>query len=169
MNAATNLRVSLANLADPADGQAVIALLDHYARDIMGGGRSLSQEVKDVLLARLREQAGCRVFLAHENRSAVGLAICFTSFSTFQAQPLLNIHDLAVHASARGRGIGKSLLAAVEAEARAMGCCKLTLEVRGDNDNARRLYDKFGFDAGGPEGSAMLFLSKKLVANVAGA
>ncbi|MGH7947959.1 MAG: GNAT family N-acetyltransferase, partial [Candidatus Binataceae bacterium] len=37
-------------------------------------------------------------------------------------------------------------LAAVEAKARKLGCCKLTLEVRRDNTCARGLYRKVGFD-----------------------
>src|SRR5262245_54649206 len=111
MNPSHSVRVSLANLADPAHGQAIVELLDHYAGDIMGGGKSLSREVKDVLIARLAAHHGCRVFLAFENGLALGVAICFTGFSTFEARPLLNIHDLAVHASVRGRGIGRALLA----------------------------------------------------------
>lgn len=159
---ATSLRILRANLADQVHGQAIVDLLDHYARDPMGGGNPLSREVCQALIPRLQAQPGCRAFLAFENDAPLGLAICFTGFSTFQAQPLLNIHDVAVHASARGRGVGRALLSAIEAEARTMGCCKLTLEVRADNHNARHLYESFGFDPGQPETSAMSFLTKKL-------
>jgi ribosomal protein S18 acetylase RimI-like enzyme len=66
-------------------------------------------------------------------------------FSTFAARLLINIHDLAVIPEYRGRGIGRLLLEAVEAKGHELGCCKLTLEVREDNQRAQRLYDKFGF------------------------
>jgi ribosomal protein S18 acetylase RimI-like enzyme len=69
----------------------------------------------------------------------------FVGYSTFQARPLLNIHDLAVLPGRRGRGTGRALLAAAEAQALAEGCCKLTLEVQDDNTPARQLYDRFGF------------------------
>ena len=38
--------------------------------------------------------------------------------STFARQPLLNIHDVAVHPAHRGHGIGKQLLAEAERLAR---------------------------------------------------
>ena len=151
-----------ADLADPVKAQAVVDLLDHYARDPMGGSTPLSDEVRRVLPERLRAQGGCRVFLAYQGDSAVGVAICFTGFSTFQARPLLNIHDIAVHTAVRGQGIGRALLAAVEQEARASGFCKLTLEVRADNHGARHLYESVGFDPGEQGTSEMAFLTKKL-------
>ena len=42
---------------------------------------------------------------------AVGLIDCFAGFSTFAAKPLLNVHDIVVHASRRGQGIAQALLA----------------------------------------------------------
>lgn len=162
VNPTSNPRIVPADLANPEHGRSVVELLDHYARDLMGGSGPLSPEVREVLISRLRAQHGCRVFLAYDADRAVGVAVCFTGFSTFQAQPLLNIHDLAVHQSVRGRGIGRALLAAVEHEARAMGCCKLTLEVRADNHGARHLYESSGFDAGEAGTSAMSFFTKQL-------
>jgi len=66
-------------------------------------------------------------------------------FSTFQARPLLNIHDLAVVPDWRGQGIGRALLEAVEVEAIQRGCCKITLEVQDANRQARGLYERYGF------------------------
>jgi ribosomal protein S18 acetylase RimI-like enzyme len=53
------------------------------------------------------------------------------------------------------------LIEAVEARARALGCGKVTLEVREDNVSAHRLYQRLGFGDGG-RGAATLFLSKKV-------
>jgi ribosomal protein S18 acetylase RimI-like enzyme len=92
---------------------------------------------------------------------AVGVAVCFTGFSTFTAKPLVNIHDLAVTSGCQGRGVGRRLLEAVEAKALSFGCGKLTLEVREDNTGAQRLYRRLGFGNGGG-GSATFFLSKRL-------
>jgi ribosomal protein S18 acetylase RimI-like enzyme len=52
--------------------------------------------------------------------------------------------------------VGRALLAAAEAQALAEGCCKLTLEVLEDNP-ARRLYERFGFEPSryGDSGPAM--------------
>jgi ribosomal protein S18 acetylase RimI-like enzyme len=66
-------------------------------------------------------------------------------YSTFQARPLLNVHDLAVLPRHRARGVGQALLAACEHHARQRGCCKLTLEVLSGNTRALRSYQRFGF------------------------
>jgi ribosomal protein S18 acetylase RimI-like enzyme len=98
---------------------------------------------------RLAAQAGAQVWLARTgDGEPVGLAVCFTGFSTFAARPLLNLHDLAVAPSHRGKGVGRRLLAAVEDAARAAGCCKVTLEVRTDNLTAQKLYRALGYGDG---------------------
>lgn len=79
-------------------------------------------------------------------RQCMGLLNAFEGVSTFRAQPLLNIHDIAVTASWRGRGVGRALLAAAETYAKARGCCKLTLEVLEGNTRAIGLYRSAGFD-----------------------
>ena len=63
-------------------------------------------------------------------------------FSSFQAKPLINIHDLAVLPSHRGQGIGHRLIDAVAVRGRELGCCKMTLEVRPDNEPAWRCIKK---------------------------
>ena len=55
------------------------------------------------------------------------------------------MHKIAVRSDCRGQGIGQALLAALEAYARALGCCKLTLEVLSGNAVATRSYLRFGF------------------------
>ena len=137
--------VVAADLNDPVHQQAIRELIGSYAREPIGNGAALPQEVLDRLIPGLQQHPNSRVFLAVQGEAIVGLAVCFVGFSTFAGLPLINIHDLAVAASHRGRGIGRLLLDRVEAEAHELGCCKLTLEVRFDNDRALGLYRSFGF------------------------
>jgi ribosomal protein S18 acetylase RimI-like enzyme len=51
----------------------------------------------------------------------------------------------AVEPSARGRGVGRALIAAVDDFARAQGLRYVSLMVTDDNTTARTLYDKAGF------------------------
>jgi len=152
------------HLEDAAHAEALLRLLDHYARDPMGGGRPLSPCVREQLAARLSEQPHYFGFLAFQDGEAVGVVNCFWGFSTFAARPLVNVHDIAVLESHRGLGIGRALLAAVEREAAEAGACKLTLEVLEGNRPARRVYESFGFrgyELDAATGQA-LFLEKPL-------
>ena len=153
-----------ADLSRAAHQQAVVELIDAYATDPMGDGKPLTAEVRSALIPGLRQHPTTLIFLAYQGDAALGIAVCFLGFSTFAAKPLINIHDLAVLPGYRGLGIGRQLLEAVERKARALGCCKLTLEVLEHNDRARRVYEAAGFaqatyqeDAGGA-----LFLAKPL-------
>lgn len=158
------IEVRPADLDSPVEAAAVLDLLDAYAADPMGDGQDLPAETRGRLIPALRQVPGALVLLAWAGERPLGLAIGFPGFSTFRARPLLNVHDLAVLPGHRGRGIGAALLAAVEAEARHRGCCKLTLEVREDNPVARGLYRKSGFRAGksGQQEVQFLFLEKRL-------
>lgn len=140
-----SIEIREANLAHEADAAGMLAVLDSYAADEMGGTAPLDPEVRRRLIPALREQTNALVLLALDAGVAIGLANCFFGFSTFAARPLLNVHDLAVLPAFRGRGVGRALLHAAEQRARARGCAKLTLEVREDNAGARALYQAQGF------------------------
>jgi ribosomal protein S18 acetylase RimI-like enzyme len=159
-----SIEIREANLADSADGAAVLDVLESYALDPMGGATPLTADVKQRLLPALREQPQALLLLAFDGERAVGLATCFLGFSTFAARPLLNVHDLAVLPACRGRGVGRALLLAAEERARARGCAKLTLEVREDNERARYLYASQGFRDFELAGESVrtFFLSKAL-------
>lgn len=55
------------------------------------------------------------------------------------------LYSIAVDAEARGKGVGRLLLADAEAMARRAGRCALRLEVRRDNTAAIRLYENEGY------------------------
>ena len=150
------------------DRAALCAMLNAYAQDPMGGGAALAAGPLERLCDDLAARPFAFSFLAWQSTAsgeqAVGLANCFEAYSTFKAQPLVNIHDLAVHASARGRGVGQALLHAVQTEATARGACKITLEVLSGNAVALKSYDRFGFAAYqlDPTAGQAVFLQKWL-------
>lgn len=143
---------------------AIVALTDAYARDAMGNGAPLSQDVRARLVPGLQRHPTTIVLLAYEAQEPIGIANCFLGFSTFAARPLLNVHDLAVIPSHRGRGVGRRLLEAAEGKARELGCCKLTLEVLENNRAAVHLYRAAGFAQATYQESAggALFMAKPL-------
>ncbi|WP_153537987.1 ribosomal protein S18-alanine N-acetyltransferase [Actinomadura macrotermitis] len=56
-----------------------------------------------------------------------------------------DVQTIGVRADLRGAGLGAALLAELLAEAERRDCGEVFLEVRADNDPARRLYERFGF------------------------
>jgi ribosomal-protein-alanine N-acetyltransferase len=56
-----------------------------------------------------------------------------------------DIQTIGVRADHRGHGLGARLLTALLEEASRRHCTEVFLEVRADNDPARRLYERYGF------------------------
>lgn len=145
-------------------GQDLLSLLNSYAMDPMGGGEALDSKVQQQLIAKLAERSDTFSVIAYENDQPVGLVNCVEGFSTFAAKPVMNIHDVVVLPTHRGKGISTLLLNEVEQLARQRDCCKLTLEVLQGNKVAKASYLKFGF-AGyelDPEMGQAMFWQKKL-------
>ena len=161
------VRVCLADYANAGHASALVAVLDAYARDPMGGGEGLSAFARLNVVAGLasRPQAfSVLAFADSTDDQPVGLANCMEGFSTFACKPLINVHDLAVVPGFRGRGVGRQMLELVEHVARQRDACKLTLEVLEGNAGAIRLYRQVGFanyQLGDAMGNA-LFMQKYL-------
>jgi ribosomal-protein-alanine N-acetyltransferase len=57
-----------------------------------------------------------------------------------------DIQTIAVVESARGKGLGRTLMNALLSEARTRGADEVFLEVRADNPAAQHLYESLGFE-----------------------
>ena len=98
------------------------------------------------------------VSLALEGERAVGYAaLCFGFSIEYRGRDAF-VDELYVAPAARGKGVGRALLRALEAEARAASVRTLHLEVEQRNAGARTLYVDEGFRPTGRE-----LLSKRLV------
>ena len=141
----TDLSVVRADYANPHHAQALVAMLDAYARDPAGGATPLSDFACANLVRALSARPQAFSVLAFDAAQPVGLVNCFEGFSTFACRPLINVHDLAVAAGHRGQRVGERMLALVEQIARERNACKITLEVLSGNHSANKLYTRFGF------------------------
>ena len=68
----------------------------------------------------------------------------FTSYSTFLGRPGIYLEDLFVRPDARGRGIGRDLLARIARIALDRGCGRLEWSVLDWNVDAIGFYEKVG-------------------------
>jgi GNAT superfamily N-acetyltransferase len=160
----TAIHIQRADYRDPRHAADILALMDTYARDPMGGAAPLDEDVRARLLPALAACTHAVSFIAYGGDAAAGLINCFETLSTFRARPLLNIHDVIVAPNWRRQGIARLLFNAVEQCARERGCCKLTLEVLEGNANAQALYRDLGFSGYSltPDTGNALFWQKKL-------
>jgi ribosomal protein S18 acetylase RimI-like enzyme len=156
---AADLVIRDADLLDPGESQALVEIIDCYAREPGGQRAPLSAYARAALAPGLRAHPAAFALLAWHGGAAVGAAVCVWGFSTFTGFPSLNVHDLAVLPEHRGSGVGRLLLEEIERRARARGSSKLTLEVHATNEAAMRLYQRFGF---GPWDAPTLFVTKPL-------
>ncbi|MEH6446465.1 MAG: GNAT family N-acetyltransferase [Oceanospirillaceae bacterium] len=85
-------------------------------------------------------------FLCYQDDQAAGFAVCYESFSTYNQQFFLNIHDLMIAKAFRGNGLSRILLEAVLNDSRAKNYLKVTLEVDDENTVAKSLYQSCGFE-----------------------
>ena len=141
------IEIVRARYDEPAHAAALVELLDAYARDPAGGGEPLSDYARHHLIDSLAARPFIFSVLAFDGDTPVGLVNAIEGFSTFACRPLVNVHDVVVASSHRGRGIAARLFAEVEAIASERGACKLTLEVLDGNISARSLYQRLGFTA----------------------
>ena len=130
----------------------------------MGNNEPLPPAILKNLAPELAKLPHAFSIICYVDGQPAGFANCFVGFSTFKCKPLVNIHDLAVHPDFRGRGIGTTILHAIEAEAQTRGCCKITLEVLEGNTIAKAAYLKFGFSSYelDPQTGQALFWEKAL-------
>jgi len=101
--------------------------------------RSLLQLVSDPSLGK--------AWILQVNGVAAGYVILAIGFDHEVGGRLGTITDFYLQPGFRGRGIGTETLARIEQEAVALGLEALELQVSNDNEQAKRLYLKMGFEA----------------------
>ncbi len=90
------------------------------------------------------EPACFEVLVAELSDEIVGYALFEEMFNTDLCEPGIWLHDILVADTARGRGIGKTLMAAVARATSERGRTSLWWGVLNSNTAARRFYDRLG-------------------------
>lgn len=107
---------------------------------------SLPAEVYDATWSRLNDPAsgfaGIGVRTGGPDAPLDGIAHLIRHPTGWSTKPLLYLQDLFVDPALRGRGLGRVLIAAAEAEARRQDCLRLYWLTHETNADARALYDK---------------------------
>ncbi len=99
---------------------------------------------EDLAAALLGPRPFAEVVFACLEQRPVGYALFFHNFSTFRGKPGLYLEDLYVRPHARGRGIGKQLLAWLARAALERGCARLEWWVLDWNAPSIAFYRSLG-------------------------
>ena len=124
--------------ATAADAEAIAKLLDQL------GYPTESADVPE-RLDRLTRHGGACVLLAHQGLSVVGLASVHILGVLNRSPEVAWLTALVVDESVRRSGIGRRLVTAVEAFARAAGCERLSVTTHEHLRDAREFYVQVGF------------------------
>jgi GNAT superfamily N-acetyltransferase len=109
----------------------------------------LPKETSDVTWARLHDPAEPMFVLgAYLEERLVGIVHFLFHRSCWSVGNYCYLQDLFVSKEARGRGVGRALIEAVESEARAAGGSRVYWLTKEDNFAARALYDKLADRSG---------------------
>ncbi|QLJ01882.1 GNAT family N-acetyltransferase [Streptomyces sp. NEAU-sy36] len=123
-------------LADLVGGGAALGWIEPPSRD------DVVELLGHVVSAVRAGDAALRA--AYLDRRLVGLGY-WLRYTRPTHRPHADLEKIAVDAAAHGRGVGRALTAALIADAREAGIEVLTLDARGDNTAALRLYRSLGF------------------------
>jgi N-acetylglutamate synthase-like GNAT family acetyltransferase len=123
------------------DADAIASLLDQLGYPT-GAGAVESR------LERVRI-VGDRVVVAELDGRVVGVAQLHVSPTLALERPAAKIDGIVVDESCRGRGVGRALVAEMEAEARARGCPLLYLTTATRRAEAHEFYRRVGLEETG--------------------
>jgi GNAT superfamily N-acetyltransferase len=82
--------------------------------------------------------------VADDGGTVLGMTIHFRNYSTWTGRLGIYLEDFYVRPEARGRGIGRALLAALADEARAHGYARIDWSVLNWNESAIGFYESVG-------------------------
>jgi GNAT superfamily N-acetyltransferase len=131
--------------ATTGDIPALVALLSSLFS--IEADFDIDTERQECGLALMLERPDERcILLAESDGKIVGMVTLQVLISTAEGGPVGLIEDMVVHESARGRGVGKKLLAAMETWAWERGLTRLQLLADNANTGALRFYEREGWD-----------------------
>ncbi len=131
--------------AVPDDAAAIVGLITALAAFERAPGAVTLTEAA-VRRDAFGPQRRFRVLLAETDGEACGILTLLDTYSSWAGAPAMTVHDLYVTEAARGRGLGRRLLAEAVRLALSEGCLRLDVNVLSWNESARRFYHSLGFE-----------------------
>lgn len=113
------------------------------------GPNAIAPEMTETTFARFLDPAEpMHALVAEDGGRLVGLAHCIFHRNTTLQGMICYLQDLFAAPDIRGRGIGRALIEAVYAHAKAAGSARVYWQTQAGNATARRLYDRVAAHCG---------------------
>jgi len=107
------------------------------------GPNAIAPEITETTFARFLDPAEpMHALVAVDGDRLVGLAHLIFHRNTTMQGMICYLQDLFAAPDTRGRGIGRALIEATYAQAKAAGSTRVYWQTQGGNATARRLYDR---------------------------
>jgi ribosomal protein S18 acetylase RimI-like enzyme len=135
--------------ATPADEPAVLTLTHELADFAVPPWRT-ADEIRQADLPILRAALATTppdqlLLVAQDHGRMQGFVYAVTNRDYFTGELHAYVEDLAIAPDARGKGVARQLMGAVEEWARAQGYRRIRLAVWAQNERARGLYEHIGY------------------------
>jgi GNAT superfamily N-acetyltransferase len=114
-----------------------LAIYENAEHEVAATTESIEQSI-------FGPQSVTQALICERDGQAVGMAIWFFNYSTWQARNGLYLEDLYVTPNARGLGAGKALLKRLAQIAIENGCGRFEWSVLDWNEPAIKVYDAIG-------------------------
>ena len=133
--------------ARPADLPAILGFWNPLIRDTLVTFNPVEKTLPDMEAMLAAKTAAGQAFLVAEGAGAV---VGFATYGPFRAGPGYAHtveHTIILAEAARGQGVGRALLRAIEAHARATGAHSIIAGVSGGNPAGRAFHAAMGYSA----------------------
>ncbi len=127
----------------PSDAPTLLTFIQELA-DYEKAPLEVTATVEDFEKTLFSDDSPARVLVCEQGGIAIGYAVYFYSYSTWQGRRGLYLEDLYVTPVARGKGAGKFMLKQLAAIAREKGCGRFEWSVLDWNTPAIKVYESIG-------------------------
>ena len=131
--------------ASRADAGAIVEIWNPVIRDTTVTFNSLEKTADDVVdLIRERRRDGREFYVAETGSELLGFAT-YGQFRAGVGYAFAMEHTIILGQNARGKGIGRALLTAIESHAREAGAHSMIGGVSGENLDAQAFHTRMGY------------------------
>ena len=131
--------------AEAADAPALAALLNHWIETTAVTVNPVPKTADDILgMIAAKAATGHAFLVAVEGDTLIGQA-SYGQFRPGEGYRTCMEHSISLTPDAKGKGVGRALMAAIEGHARAAGARQMIAGVSGENADGRAFHERMGY------------------------